>query len=199
MKCLLHRMLDENEFLSQFGIRSLSKHHERYPYEVDCGGRQFSLDYVPGDSDSRIFGGNSNWRGPIWMPLNYLIIESLYRFHSYYGDAFRVECPVGSGRMRNLAEVGDEIIDRLCRIFLRGADGERPVFGADKRFGRPGFRDHLLFYEYFHGDNGRGLGAAHQTGWSGLIAVLLQMRAAARTKAAANSEVAPPEPLVAGD
>src|SRR6266481_6715530 len=141
MKCLLNRMLDENEFLSQFGIRSLSKHHERYPYEVDCGGRQFSLDYVPGDSDSRIFGGNSNWRGPLWMPLNYLIIESLYRFHSYYGDEFRVECPVGSGRMRSLAEVADEIIDRLCGIFLRGNDGERPVFGADKRFGRPGFRD----------------------------------------------------------
>jgi len=198
MKCLLHRMLDENEFLSDFGIRSLSKHHERYPYEVDCGGRQFSLDYVPGDSDSRMFGGNSNWRGPIWMPLNYLIIESLYRFHSYYGDEFQVECPVGSGRMRSLAEVADEIIDRLCRIVLRGDDGARPVFGADQRFRGAGFRDHLLFYEYFHGDSGRGLGAAHQTGWSGLIAVLLQMRAAARKKAAADTEIAAPEPLVAG-
>ncbi len=198
MKCLLSRMLDENEFLSQFGIRSLSKHHERYPYEVDCGGRQFSLDYVPGDSDSRVFGGNSNWRGPIWMPLNFLIIESLYRFHSYYGDEFRVECPVGSGRMRSLAEVADEIIDRLCRIFLRGDDGARPVFGADQRFRTPQFSDHLLFYEYFHGDSGRGLGAAHQTGWSGLIAVLLQMRAAARTKAAAGAAGAAPEPLAAG-
>src|SRR5579862_4601127 len=153
MKCLLNRMLDENEFLSQFGIRTMSKHHERHPYEVDCGGRQFSIDYVPGDSDSRMFGGNSNWRGPIWMPLNYLIIESLYRFHSYYGDDFQVECPVGSGQMRSLAEVADEIIDRLCGIFLRGADGGRPVFGADKRFRGPGFDDNLLFYEYFHGDS----------------------------------------------
>ena len=197
MKCLLSRMLDENEFLSDFGIRSLSKHHERHPYEFDCAGRQFRLDYVPGDSDSRIFGGNSNWRGPIWMPLNYLIIESLYRFHSYYGDEFTVECPVGSGRMRNLAEVANEIIDRLCRIFLPGDDGARPVFGADKRFGGPGFRDHLLFYEYFHGDSGRGLGAAHQTGWSGLIAVLLSMRATSRSKTA-DALTASPDRLVAG-
>jgi hypothetical protein len=198
MKCLLKRMLDESEFLSDFGIRSLSKHHERHPYEVDFGGRRFSLDYVPGDSDSRIFGGNSNWRGPIWMPLNYLIIESLYRFHSYYGDDFQVECPVGSGRMRSLAEVADEIIDRLCRIFLPGDDGGRPVFGADPRFRGRQFCDHLLFYEYFHGDNGRGLGASHQTGWSGLIAVLLGMRAAARSAAAAQPAAAAPEPLVAG-
>jgi hypothetical protein len=198
MKCLLNRMLDENEFLSQFGIRSMSKHHERHPYEFDCAGRQFSLDYVPGDSDSRVFGGNSNWRGPIWMPLNYLIIESLYRFHSYYGDEFQVECPVGSGRMKSLAEVADEIIDRLCRIFLRGEDGGRPVFGGDKRFRGPGFRDNLLFYEYFHGDSGRGLGAAHQTGWSGLIAVLLQMRAGARLKATAKAVAAAPERLAAG-
>ena len=187
MKCLLNRMLDESEFLSQFGIRSMSKYHQRHPYEVDCAGQRFSIDYVPGDSDTRIFGGNSNWRGPIWMPLNYLIIELLYRFHSYYGDEFRVECPVGSGRMLSLVEVADEIIDRLCRIFLRGADGARPVFGGDARFRGPQFRDHALFYEYFHGDNGRGLGAAHQTGWSGLIAVLLQMRAAARSKTAAQA------------
>jgi hypothetical protein len=123
------------------------------------------------------------------MPVNFLIIESLYRFHSYYGDEFRVECPVGSGQMRSLAEVADEIIDRLCGIFLRGGDGARPVFGTDQRYRGPHFRDHLLFYEYFHGDSGRGLGAAHQTGWSGLIAVLLQMRAAARTKAAAKAAV----------
>jgi hypothetical protein len=175
----------------------MSKYHERHPYEIDCAGQPFSLDYVPGDSDSRIFGGNSNWRGPIWMPLNYLIIESLYRFHSYYGDEFRVECPVGSGHMLSLAEVADEIIDRLCRIFLRGDDGARPVFGADKRFSGPQFRDHLLFYEYFHGDSGRGLGASHQTGWSGLIAVLLQMRAAARTRAAAEAAPASGEQIAA--
>ena len=198
MKCLLNRMLDESEFLSPFGIRSMSKYHERHPYEIDCAGQPFSLDYVPGDSNSRIFGGNSNWRGPIWMPLNYLIIESLYRFHSYYGDEFRVECPVGSGRMLSLAEVADEIIDRLCRIFLRGEDGARPVFGADKRFNGPQFRDHLLFYEYFHGDSGRGLGASHQTGWSGLIAVLLQMRAAARTRAAAQAAPASGDQIAAG-
>ena len=198
MKCLLQRMLDEGEFLSQFGIRSMSKCHERRPYEFDCGGQRFSVGYVPGDSDSGIFGGNSNWRGPIWMPLNYLIVESLYRLHAYYGDEFRVECPVGSGRLLSLVEVADEIIDRLCRIFLPGDDGARPVFGADQRFSGPEFRDHLLFYEYFHGDSGRGLGASHQTGWSGLIAVLLQMRSAARTKAAAEAAIALPDPLAAG-
>jgi len=198
MKCLLHRMLDESEFLSQFGIRSMSKHHERHPYEFDCGGQLLSVGYVPGDSNSGMFGGNSNWRGPIWMPLNYLIIESLYRLHSYYGDEFRVECPVGSGRLLSLIEVADEIIDRLCRIFLPGEDGARPVFGADQRFGGTGFNNHLLFYEYFHGDSGRGLGASHQTGWSGLIAVLLQMRSAARSKAAAAAEIAPGDELAAG-
>jgi hypothetical protein len=198
MKCLLQRMLDESEFLSEFGIRSLSKCHERHPYEFDCGGQRFSVGYVPGDSDSGMFGGNSNWRGPIWMPLNYLIIESLYQLHIYYGDDFRVECPVGSGRLLSLAEVADEIINRLCRIFLPGDDGARPVFGADPRFSAPEFRDHLLFYEYFHGDSGRGLGASHQTGWSGLIAALLQMRAAARTRAAAKAETASSDQLAAG-
>jgi hypothetical protein len=198
MKCLLHRMLDEGEFLSQFGIRSMSKYHERHPYEFDCAGQRLTVGYVPGDSASRMFGGNSNWRGPIWMPLNYLIIESLYRLHSYYGDEFRVECPVGSGCLFSLAEVADEIIDRLCRIFLPGDDGARPVFGGDRRFSGRGLHDHLLFYEYFHGDSGRGLGASHQTGWSGLIAVLLEMRAAARSKAAAAAEIAARDQLAAG-
>ena len=146
-----------------------------------------------------MFGGNSNWRGPIWMPVNYLIIESLYRFHSYYGDEFRVECPVGSGRCLSLNEVADEIVDRLCRIFLhgrrRGEAGVRRPSGASAG---PGFRDHLLFYEYFHGDTGRGLGASHQTGWSGLVAVLLQMRAAARRKAEAAAEIAARDQLAAG-
>jgi hypothetical protein len=184
MKALLRRMLDETEFLSEYGVRSLSKYHERHPYQFEGGGRYFTIGYVPGDSDSRMFGGNSNWRGPIWMPLNYLIVESLQRFHSYYGDDFRVECPVGSGRMLNLAEVADEIALRLCRLFLPDRSGERPMFGGDPRFAAAHFRNHLLFHEYFHGDTGRGLGAAHQTGWSGLIASLLMMRAANRARAA---------------
>ncbi len=199
VKCLLHRMLDEREFLSEFGVRSMSKFHERQPYEFECAGRQFSVGYVPGDSDSRIFGGNSNWRGPIWLPLNYLIIESLHRFHSYYGDEFRVECPVGSGRMLSLAEVADDITDRLCRIFLPDAAGTRPVFGANRRFAAPNFRHHLLFYEYFHGDSGKGLGASHQTGWTGLIASLLQMRSAAQTRAADDAEVSPHDRIAAAD
>jgi mannosylglycerate hydrolase MGH1-like protein len=190
MKCLLRRMLDPNEFLSEFGIRSLSKYHERHPYEFECGGRQFSVGYVPGDSDSRMFGGNSNWRGPVWMPVNYLIVESLRRFHSYYGDDFRVECPVGSGRMASLAEVADDITGRLCRIFLPDAAGRRPVFGGDPRFAGAEFRDRLLFFEYFHGDDGRGLGASHQTGWSGLVAPLLRMRAGARARAAGGVQPA---------
>ncbi|HKS90008.1 MAG TPA: glucosidase, partial [Stellaceae bacterium] len=159
MKCLLRRMLDEDEFLAPFGIRSLSKYHARQPYEFDCAGRRFAVSYVPGDSDSRMFGGNSNWRGPIWMPLNYLIIESLQRFHSYYGDDFRVECPTGSSHMLSLAEIADELADRLCRLFLPDGAGARPVFGGDPRLAAPEFSGHLLFHEYFHGDNGRGLGA----------------------------------------
>ncbi len=198
-KCLLARMLDEAEFLSDFGIRSMSKHHERHPYEFEGAGRRFSVGYVPGDSDSRIFGGNSNWRGPIWIPLNFLIIESLYRFHTYYGDEFRVECPVGSGRLLSLAEVADHIGERLCRIFLPGAGGERPLFGGDPRVRAPEFRDHLLFYEYFHGDTGRGLGASHQTGWTGLVALLLRMRAAARSKITEDANELAHDRSAAGD
>jgi len=146
-----------------------------------------------------MFGGNSNWRGPIWMPLNYLIVESLQRFHSYYGDDFRVECPVGSGRMLTLAEVADEIAGRLCRLLLPDETGQRPVFGGDPRLAGPGFRDQLLFHEYFHGDSGRGLGAAHQTGWTGLIAVLLRMRSSARAKAPENDEMVPSRPVAEVD
>ena len=198
MKCLLQRMLDETEFLSDYGVRSLSKYHEHHPYEFDAAGQRFSVGYVPGDSDSRIFGGNSNWRGPIWMPLNFLIIESLLQFHRYYGDDFLVECPSGSGRMASLAGVADEVINRLCGIFLRDDKGSRPVFGGDKRFAGPLFHDNLLFYEYFHGDSGRGIGAAHQTGWTGLIAVLIEMRAKARAQAAAASEAVARDAVAAG-
>jgi Mannosylglycerate hydrolase MGH1-like glycoside hydrolase domain len=173
MKCLLRRMLDETEFLSDYGVRSISKYHEANPFVFEHAGGRFSISYVPGESTSGVFGGNSNWRGPIWMPVNFLLIESLRRFHSYYGDEFRVECPAGSGTYLSLAEVADEISRRLVKIFQIDAHGRRPVFGDDPRFTSPAYRDDLLFYEYFHGDTGRGLGAAHQTGWTGLIAALL--------------------------
>jgi len=173
MKCLLRRMLDESEFLSEYGVRSLSKFHEQHPFTFEHAGSEFSIGYVPGESKTGAFGGNSNWRGPIWFPVNFLLIESLRRFHSYYGDDFQVECPVGSGILLTLNEVADEITHRLTRIFRKGKDGRRPVFGGDDHYGRPAFRDEMLFYEYFDGDDGSGLGAAHQTGWTGLVALLL--------------------------
>ena len=175
MKRLLARMLDETEFLSDYGVRAVSKYHEQSPFVFEHEGHRFSIGYVPGESASGLFGGNSNWRGPIWMPVNYLIIESLRRFHRYYGEEFRVECPVGSGQYLNLGEVATELSRRLARLFLRNASGRRPVFGDSPRHrDDPTFRDHILFYEYFHGDTGRGLGAAHQTGWTGLVALLLR-------------------------
>jgi hypothetical protein len=176
MKCLLRRMLDEDEFLSEFGVRSLSKYHERHPFELEHNGSRFSIGYVPGESTTGLFGGNSNWRGPIWMPVNYLLIESLHRFHSYYGDDFRIEFPVRSGNYISLEQVADEVARRLCRVFLQDSGGRRPVLGAPQPAGRPDFQDDPLFYEYFHGDSGRGCGAAHQTGWSALVAILLHRR-----------------------
>jgi hypothetical protein len=179
MKCLLRRMLDESEFLSDYGVRAVSKVHEREPYTVWAGGQPHTVRYHPGESDSGLFGGNANWRGPVWFPVNYLLVESLQKFHHYYGDDFLVECPTGSGRFQTLGEVADELTLRLTRLFLRGPDGRRPVFGDDARSQADRhFRDHLLFYEYFHGDTGRGVGAAHQTGWTGLVAKLLQPRKA---------------------
>jgi hypothetical protein len=175
MKCLLRRMLDETEFLSDFGVRALSRHHAQHPYEFHAMGQPFTVTYQPAESDSGLFGGNSNWRGPIWMPVNYLLIESLRRFHSYYGDDFRVECPTGSGQFMSIAGIADELSRRLARLFLRDARGLRPALGANAKVqADPYFRDYVQFYEYFHGDSGRGVGAAHQTGWTGLIAVLLQ-------------------------
>ncbi|MBW7905200.1 MAG: glucosidase [Phycisphaerae bacterium] len=177
MKRLLVRMLDESEFLSDYGVRALSKHHERHPYVFWADGTPLEVRYQPGESQSGVFGGNSNWRGPIWMPVNYLIIESLQKFHHYYGDDFRVECPTGSGRFVTINDVADELTRRLTRLFLRDADGRRPVFGdCEKQQRDPHFRDHVLFYEYFHGDTGRGVGASHQTGWTSLVAKLLQPR-----------------------
>ncbi len=178
MKRLLTRMLDETEFLSDYGIRALSKRHEATPYVFDVMGMPLSVRYQPGESDSGLFGGNSNWRGPIWFPVNYLLIESLQKFHHYYSDDFKVECPAGSGTQLTLAEVADELTRRLSRIFLRDASGRRPVSGDNEKLQTdPHFRDLVLFHEYFHGDSGRGVGASHQTGWTGLIAKLLQPRA----------------------
>ncbi|CAG0949691.1 hypothetical protein BURK2_00122 [Burkholderiales bacterium] len=174
MKCLLRRMLDETEFLSPYGVRALSRRHRDEPYVFDGHGTTFTVRYEPGESTSGVFGGNSNWRGPIWFPVNYLIIESLQKFHHYYGDDFKVECPTGSGKFLTIDEVAREISHRLTRIFLRGPDGHRAVNGGVARLDHdPHFRDHVRFFEYFDGDTGRGCGAEHQTGWTALVAKLL--------------------------
>ena len=175
LRRILEKMLDEREFLSPYGIRALSLFHREHPYSLKLDGREHRVSYEPGDSTTGLFGGNSNWRGPVWFPVNYLLIESLRKFHRYLGDGFRVECPTGSGQMMTLLEVAAEISHRLSHLFLRGADGRRPVYGATEKFqSDPHWRDLLLFYEYFHGDNGAGMGASHQTGWTGLVAKLLQ-------------------------
>jgi len=175
LKQILKYMLDENEFLSPYGIRALSRFHKDHPYVLNVDGMDHRVGYEPAESSTFLFGGNSNWRGPVWFPVNYLLIESLQKFHFYLGDDFKVECPTGSGQMMNLWEVASEISRRLSRIFLRDDDGRRPVFGGSEKFQTdPHWRDHLLFNEYFHGDNGAGLGANHQTGWTGLVAKLLQ-------------------------
>ena len=177
MKCLLRRMLDETEFLSDYGIRALSKVHAQQPFRLDCGGMTHEITYWPGESRGTLFGGNSNWRGPVWMPVNYLLIESLQKFHHYYGDDFTVECPTGSGHCLTLEGVADEITRRLCRLLLRDARGQRAAMNSHPKLQHdPHFKDYLLFHEYFHGDTGRGLGASHQTGWTGLVAKLLQPR-----------------------
>jgi hypothetical protein len=177
MKALLRRMLDETEFLSDYGIRALSKAHEANPYVFEHQGQRLSVSYVPAESETGSFGGNSNWRGPIWFPVNYLLIESLQKFHHYYGDDFKVECPTGSGNMLTLEEVAEELGRRLIRIFMRDDQGRRAVFGEHPKLQNdPHFRDYPLFHEYFHGDTGRGVGASHQTGWTGLVAKLLQPR-----------------------
>jgi len=177
MKCLLRRMLDETEFLSGHGIRALSKIHESQPYRIEVGGMTHEVSYWPAESRSGLFGGNSNWRGPVWMPMNFLIIESLQKFHHYYGNDFKVECPTGSGKFLTLDEVANELSHRLEKLFLTGADGQRPVLKYHPKLATdPHFKDYVLFHEYFHGDTGRGVGASHQTGWTGLVAKLLQPR-----------------------
>jgi hypothetical protein len=178
MKALLRRVLDEAEFLSDHGVRALSRVHRDAPFVFHHNGDSFSVKYLPAESDSRAFGGNSNWRGPVWMPINYLLIESLYEFHRYYGDDFRIEYPTGSGNRLSLSEIADELARRITTLFLKDRHGERPVMAAYPLLqADPRARDLVLFHEYFHGDNGRGIGASHQTGWSGLVALLLQPRA----------------------
>ena len=172
---VLRYMLDEDEFLSPYGIRSLSRYHAAHPYSLSIDGHAFTIHYEPAESQSGLFGGNSNWRGPVWFPINYLIIEALQRFHHYYGDSLSVECPTGSGHMVTLDAVAAELAQRLMRLFLRDETGRRPIYGATHAFQTdPHWRDLLLFHEYFHGDNGAGLGASHQTGWTGLVANLIQ-------------------------
>jgi hypothetical protein len=197
LRSVLRYMLDENEFLSPYGIRAVSRFHKDHPYVLAANGMEYRVDYEPGESSTGLFGGNSNWRGPIWFPTNYLLIESLQKFHHYLGDAFQVECPTGSGRMMNLWEVAAELSRRMTGIFLRGADGARPVHGANPLFrDDPNWRELVLFYEYFHGDTGSGMGASHQTGWTSLIGKLMQQsgeplrqRTAAPTSAATPREV----------
>jgi Glycosyl hydrolase family 63 C-terminal domain len=199
MKRLLARMLDETEFLSDYGVRSLSKFHESNPYVFEHAGNQLSVHYVAGECATDVFGGNSNWRGPIWFPVNFLLIESLQKFHSYYGDDFKVECPVGSGTLLHLGQVAAELSRRLCRLFLRDEAGRRPVFGDSQiEQNDPNFRDNLLFYEFFNGDTGKGLGAAHQTGWTALVALLMRTYPDAHIAEAAPplpAEAALPEPV----
>ncbi|MDX2034954.1 MAG: glucosidase [Blastocatellia bacterium] len=179
LRRVLAPMLDETEFLSPHGIRAISRRHHEAPYRLTIDGREHRVDYEPAESSSGLFGGNSNWRGPIWFPVNFLLIESLQKFHHYFGDDFQVECPTGSGRWMSLWQVSEELSRRLARIFLRNDDGRRPVHGENEKFQTdPHWRDLVLFYEYFHGDNGTGIGASHQTGWTGLVAKLLQQSGA---------------------
>jgi len=176
LRRILEKMLDENEFLGPHGIRALSRYHHDHPFIFYCGGQEYRVAYVPADSDTGMFGGNSNWRGPVWMPVNFLLYNSLVRMGSYYGDSFKVECPTGSGRMMNLGQVAHELATRLIGTFERNSEGRRPVFGGAEKFqDDPLWRDNLLFYEYFHGDSGAGVGASHQTGWTGCIARIIQI------------------------
>jgi hypothetical protein len=176
LRRVLSVMLDEREFLSEYGIRSLSKAHGDHPYVLQVGNSAYSVSYLPAESDSGMFGGNSNWRGPIWMPVNALIVRALLQYYSYYGDSFTIECPTGSGKRMTLYEVAQDISRRLASIFLRDGNGHRPVYGGTQKFqDDPHWRDLILFYEYFHGDNGAGLGASHQTGWTGVVARLMHL------------------------
>ena len=173
---ILSYVLDEREFLGPHGIRSLSRHHGEHPFVFHTGGQEYRVEYLPAESNNGMFGGNSNWRGPVWMPVNALLVRGLLNFYGFYGDDFTVECPTGSGNRMTLFEVAKEISARLSGIFLRDASGQRPVYGGNRTFqDDPHWRDYILFYEYFHGDNGAGLGASHQTGWTGVVARLMDL------------------------
>jgi len=186
---VLRYLLDENEFLGPYGIRSLSRYHKDNPFSVWVGGQEYRVDYLPAESNNGMFGGNSNWRGPVWMPVNMLIIRALLNLYAFYGDNLKVECPTGSGEHMTLFEVAKEIQRRLAATFLRDKDGLRPVYGGTKKFQEdPHWRDLILFYEYFHGDNGAGLGASHQTGWTGTIAVAMDLFARIDSKAVLETE-----------
>lgn len=176
LRRVLATMLDENEFFSSFGIRAVSRIHRDHPYVYRVGDQEHRVSYLPGESDSGMFGGNSNWRGPIWMPVNMLILRALRQYYLYYGDNFTIECPTGSGNQMNLFEVAEEISRRLSSIFLEDENGRRPVHDGSQKFQEdPFWKDYPLFYEYFHGDTGRGVGASHQTGWTGSIARIMQL------------------------
>ena len=186
---VLGYLLDENEFLGPHGIRSLSRYHLDHPFTFWVGHEELKVQYLPAESNTGMFGGNSNWRGPVWMPVNTLIIRALLNLYTFYGDEFTVQCPTGSGRHMTLFEVAQEIARRLAGTFLRGADGRRPVYGGTSKFqDDPHWRDLILFYEYFHGDNGAGLGASHQTGWTGLVALALNLFGRVDAKAMLETE-----------
>jgi hypothetical protein len=188
LRRVLAKMLDENEFLSKFGIRSLSRFHADHPYVLHAGGQEYRVSYLPAESDTGMFGGNSNWRGPIWMPVNGLIIRALLQYYPYYGDDFKIECPTSSGRLMTLYQVAEELSRRLANIFLKDKDGRRPVYGGTRKFQEdPHWRDLILFYEYFHGDNGAGLGASHQTGWTGIVARMMHLFATTTAEQALES------------
>jgi hypothetical protein len=206
LRRVLASMLNENDFLSPYGIRSLCLCHAEQPFVFHVGDQEYRVSYLPAESDSGMFGGNSNWRGPIWMPVNILILRALIMYYTYYGNDFTIECPTGSGRKMNLYQVAEEITRRLANIFLRGPStgsgqaGRRPVYGGSRKFQEdPHWRDYISFYEYFHGDNGAGLGASHQTGWTGTIARAMHLFATTTAeqvlelgKAAAITEVEKP-------
>ena len=176
LRRVLSIMLDENEFLSPYGIRSLSRYHAKHPYVIRLADQEYRVSYLPAESDTGMFGGNSNWRGPIWMPVNLMILRALVNYYAYYGDAFSIECPTGSGQHMNLYQVAEEIARRMVMIFLQDGRGRRPVYGGTQKFQEdPHWRDLILFYEYFHGDNGAGIGASHQTGWTGIVARVMHM------------------------
>jgi hypothetical protein len=190
LRRVLGYMLDENEFLGPHGIRSLSKFHQDHPFKFHACGQEFGVHYLPGESNTGMFGGNSNWRGPVWMPVNALIVRALLNLYGFYGDDFKVECPTGSGTQMTLFEVARELARRLTGTFLREGQGRRPVYGGTAKFqDDPHWRDLILFYEYFHGDNGAGLGASHQTGWTGLVAVLLDLFGRVEAKSLLETEL----------